>query len=148
MYIYNDFCSTTEDLSWFRLFKRNTKRLISTFRQKKRKVNIYDRDDVSYTIKVEDDELHEILNYIKSSIISWSILYKILSRLILKMIFIRITFKIIIEKNDLIDMMKKILTIDSKSTLKIWNLFYQRILNYQSDIDYFLSSEEIRSISD
>ena len=41
------------------IIKRNTKRLISTFRQKKEKSIIYDRDDVSYTIKIEDDELHE-----------------------------------------------------------------------------------------
>ena len=89
------------------IVKRNTKKLISTFRQKKEKSIIYDRDDVSYTIKIEDDESMKILNYIRSSIISWSILYKILPRLILKMIFIRITFRITIEKKVLLDMMKK-----------------------------------------
>ena len=41
------------------IVKRYTYRLISTFRQKHVQSIIYDRDDVSYTIKIEDDELHE-----------------------------------------------------------------------------------------
>ena len=45
-------------------------------------------------------------------------------------------------------MKKKNSTIDSESILKISTLSRQRLLNYQSDIEHYISSEEISSVGD
>ena len=53
----------TDDLSWFRLPKEIYIYIYidwyRPFVKKNVQSIIYDRDDVSYTIKIEDDELHE-----------------------------------------------------------------------------------------